>query len=151
MSINVNVKRKFNINGKEYSSTDEMPADVREIFQKAMAAKAGSGQPAGGTVTHTRIVFNGTEYESIDKMPQDVRHLYETVLKATESGAAPPGIDMQEIRRAIFRGWKSARTGAAAEVRSPPKVEPTFSPRTLIVIAMVVALLFLMYYLSQHH
>jgi hypothetical protein len=44
MNVNVNVKRKFKVNGKEYNSIEEMPQDIRNAFEKAMASKTGSGQ-----------------------------------------------------------------------------------------------------------
>jgi hypothetical protein len=92
MNVNVNVKRKFKINGKEYNSIEEMPPDIRNAFEKAMASQAGSGQQANPATMQTKIIFNGTEYQSIDAMPQDVRQLYEKVLKAAETGTAPANI-----------------------------------------------------------
>ncbi len=150
MSININVKHKFTVNGKEYSSTDEMPAEVREIFQKAMAAKAGSGQQMNAAAIWTKIIFNGTEYESIDKMPQDVRQLYEKVLKAAETGVAPSDLDLADMRRGILGESKSIKAFVSGGVLSPPKIEPAFSARTMIVSVVLAALFFLIYYLAQH-
>ena len=90
--MNVNVKRKFKINGKEYNSIEEMPQDMRNAFEKAMASKTGSGLQTNPTSMQTKIIFNGTEYQSIDAIPQDVRQLYEKVLKAAETGTAPANI-----------------------------------------------------------
>ena len=92
MNVNVNVKRKFKINGKEYNSIKEMPQDIRNAFEKAMASKTGSGQQVNPATMQTKIIFNGTEYQRIDVMPQDVRQLYEKVLKAAETGTAPANI-----------------------------------------------------------
>jgi hypothetical protein len=150
MSININVKHTFKVNGKEYSSTDEMPPEVREIFQKAMAAKTGSGQQMSAAVTRTKIFFNGTEYASIDKMPQDVRQLYEKVLKAAETGAAPSDLDLADMRRGILGQSKSVKAFVSGGVLSPPKTEPAFSARTVIVGVVLAALIFLIYYLAQH-
>jgi hypothetical protein len=37
MPINFNVKTKIKVNGKEYNSPEEMPPDVRSLYDKAMA------------------------------------------------------------------------------------------------------------------
>lgn len=150
MSININIKRTIKVNGKEYSSTDEMPPEVREIFQKAMAANTGSSQQLSATVTRTKIFFNGKEYESIDKMPQDVRRLYEKVLKAAETGVAPSDLDLADMRRGILGESKSVKAFVSGGVLSPPKTEPAFSARTVIVSIVLAALLLLIYYLAQH-
>ena len=92
MNVNVNVKRKFKINGKEYNSIEEMNPDIRNAFEKAMASQAGSDHQENPATMQTKIIFNGTEYQSIDAMPQDVRHLYEKVLKTMETGTAPANI-----------------------------------------------------------
>ena len=104
MDININVKRKFRINGKEYNSIEEMPDDIREIFEKAMSSQAGSGFQINSAAMRTNIIFNGTVYGSIDEMPQDVRQLYEKVLKAAETGAGQPDIDITGISRGMVRG-----------------------------------------------
>jgi hypothetical protein len=150
MSININVKHTFKVNGKEYSSTDEMPPEVREIFQKAMAAKAGPGLHTKVTTSRTKFIFNGTEYESIDKMPQDVRQLYEKVLRAAETGVAPSDLDLADLRRSIPGASKSFKAAASGGVLSPPKTEPAFSARTVIVGVVLAVLIFLIYYLAQH-
>ncbi len=90
--MNVNVKHKFKINRKEYNSVEEMPLDIRNAFEKAMASQAGSDHQENPATMQTKIIFNGTEYQSIDAMPQDVRQLYEKVLKAAETGTAPVNV-----------------------------------------------------------
>jgi hypothetical protein len=43
----IQVTRKLSINGKEYASVDDMPPEVRELYEKAMSAldKDGNGVP----------------------------------------------------------------------------------------------------------
>jgi hypothetical protein len=74
MNVNINVKRKFKVNGKEYNSIEEMPPDIRSAFEKGMATQTGT---APSLVTQTQIRFNGIEYKKIEDMPSDVRQLYE--------------------------------------------------------------------------
>jgi len=146
MNLNINIKRKFKINGKEYNSIEEMPDAIRETFKKAMASRADSGHQTDPAMMRTKIVFNGTEYESMDAMPQDVRQLYEKVLRAAETGDASPEIDLAEISSRM-RGEPG--TPYPGDIPQPAKFEPSFSPRTLIVGVLLGALLLLLYYLWQ--
>jgi hypothetical protein len=146
MNLNINIKRKFKINGKEYNSIEEMPDNIRETFKKAMASRADSGHHTDPAMMRTRIIFNGMEYESMDAMPQDVRQLYEKVLRAAETGDASPEIDLAEISSRM-RGEPG--TLYPGGIPQPAKFEPSFSPRTLIVGVLLGALLLLLYYLWQ--
>ncbi len=126
MKINVNVKRKFRINGKEYGSLEEMPEDVRAIVQKTM-----DDPGALSGVTHrepSKIVFNGVEYDSVDDMPTYARNLYE------QAGNA-----------------RAATQDTSAGQRRPgPKTieaEPSFSARSIVAVIALIALLLLLYYL----
>ena len=147
MNVNVNVKRKFKINGKEYNSIEEMPQDIRNAFEKAMASKTGSGQQVNPATMQTKIIFNGTEYQSIDVMPQDVRQLYEKVLNAAETGTAPANIITANDISGLQAEPKSYGT---TNMGNPTKIEPSaFSPRMLIIGVMVIALIILFYFLFQ--
>lgn len=144
-AMNINVKRKFNVNGKEYNSIEEMPDDIREIFKKTISSQTGLGHEIGLTAVRTKIYFNGTEYDSIDAIPQDVRQLYENVLKGAEAGAAPTGIDITGISSRMMTGPVTAGTTRLGDKRKPTKIETSFSLRTLIVSIMVAALILLLY------
>jgi hypothetical protein len=149
MNININVKRKFRINGKEYNSVEEMPDGIREAFEKAMHSQAGSGQRINSAVTRSKIIFNGTEYENIDAMPQDIRQLYEKVLKAAETAVVSSGVDIAEVSGSMLRKPDTIGTAPPGDIRKPTKVESSFSPRMLIASAVLMALIFLLYYLFQ--
>ena len=150
MNVNVNVKRKFKVNGKEYNSVEEMPQDIRNAFEKAMASKTGSGQQVNPAMMQTKIIFNGTEYQSIDAMPQDVRQLYEKVLKAAETGTAPANIITANDISGIQVEPKTYGTTNMGNMGNPTKIEPSaFSPRMLIIGVMVIALIILFYFLFQ--
>jgi hypothetical protein len=149
MKININVKRKFKINGKEYNSIEKIPDGIQEAFKKAIGSQAAPGDEIKNKAMQTKIIFNGTEYDSIDSMPQDVRQLYEKVLKTAETGAVPPDIDLAEISRSMHMEPKISGTFHSSDNRKPTKAEPSFSPRALIVSAIMVALIILIYYLLQ--
>jgi hypothetical protein len=150
MNVNVNVKRKFKINGKEYNSIEEMPQDIRNAFEKALASKTGSDLQRNPASMQTKIIFNGTEYKSIDAMPQDVRQLYEKVLKAAETGTAPTNIITANDISGMQAGPKTYGATNMEMMGKPSKIEPTaFSPRLLIISFMVIALIILLYVIFQ--
>jgi len=145
MNVNVNIKRKFKINGKEYNSIEEMPPDIRATFEKAMSSQAGTGIP---TMTQTKIIFNGTEYQSIDAMPQDVRQLYEKVLKSAETGHAPNNIITASDISGMKTEPKNYGTAGMGNMENPVKIDPTaFSTKTLVRgIALIILIIFLYYF-----
>ena len=146
MTVNINVKRTFRVNGKEYSSIEELPDDIREAVRNALASRTESERGADLATAARKIILNGKEYESIDAMPQDVRQVYETVLKAADTETASPAIDAAGISRAVQRG--PGRTGVG-HVPQPTAFESSFSLRKIIVSVALVALLLLLYYLWQ--
>ena len=83
MPINFNVKTKIKINGKEYNSPEEMPPDVRSLFEKAMANRGSSSANNQGN-TNSKITFNGQTFNNVDEMPVDVRRIYESVMTAVD-------------------------------------------------------------------
>ena len=148
MNVNVNVKRKFKINEKEYNSIEEMPPDIRNAFEKAIASKTSSGQQVSPTTMQTKIIFNDTEYQSIDAMPQDVRQLYEKVLKAAETENAPSNIITAGDISDMLTGHK---TYGNTNMGKPTKIEPSaFSPRILIIGAMLIAFIIYLNYFVLH-
>ncbi len=149
MSINISIKRKFKINGKEYNSLEEMPENIREAFKKATDLQLGSGHRLHSAVTRSKITFNGTDYESLEAMPQDVRQLYEKVLRAAQSGLASSGVDIAGISGVLLRNPDVPGTVRAGEIRKATRFESSFSLRTLIAGAFLMALIFLFYYLFQ--
>ncbi len=87
----------INFNGKEYSSVDEMPADVRLAYQavtQTFADKNQDGVPdifeglgSPGTrrivINQTKvskIIYNGREYSSREEMPADERAEYDKAM-----------------------------------------------------------------------
>ena len=145
MNVNVNVKRTFKVNGKEYNSIEEMPPDIRNAFEKAMASQAGTDHHVNLSMTQTKIIFNGTEYQSINAMPQDVRQLYEKVLKAAETGTAPANIITAGDISSITTGHNNYGTTSIGNLGNPSKIEPTaISARTLVMgIALIAFIIFL--------
>ena len=73
-------KRPIVVAGKRYASIEEMPAEVRRVYDLAMTSQA-----AAETAPPVKLIFNGKEYEGLDSMPPDVRKLYQTQQVAMET------------------------------------------------------------------
>jgi hypothetical protein len=146
MKININVKRNYKINGKEYKSIDEMPDNIREAFQKAMAVSPISERKTNFAEKSAKIVFNDTEYKSIDAMPQDVRRLYEKILKAAETGETSSVIDITEIGKEISSGKKPSGTDPLRELRPQLTIDSRFSFKRLMVSVVLVTLIAVLYF-----
>jgi len=151
MSISIDVKRKFKINGKEYNSVEEMPDEIRMVFEKAMALRAsGAGQRTHSAVMRSKIVFNGKEYENVLSMPQDIRQLSGKVLKAAKSAVASSGVDIPGGSEGMLRKPDTTGTARPGEIRNPTKAESSFSPRMLLMGAGLIILILLLYLLIQN-
>ena len=73
--MNIRFKTKIRYDGREYSDPNELPADVRAAYDKAMA----------GGAAQTKFVVNGQEFANQKEMPDDVRKLYDDVLSVIEN------------------------------------------------------------------
>jgi hypothetical protein len=74
---NINVQKKITVNGVQYASLDEMPPDIRSLYEKAIAGGLTPGQH-----TTTKITINGQQYDSIDDVPAVMRPLVKGALDA---------------------------------------------------------------------
>jgi hypothetical protein len=148
MTIRVSVKRKFIVRGKEYKSVEEMPPEIRQAYEKVLAASSKANSPKSLVLSRTRIIFDGQEYESIEAMPRDVRQAYDRVMKALETGEVPsdiiPGAEGNGSSLISRRG--DGRPTLAASPRSV-EPEPSFSLRRAIIGVVLLALLLGLYFL----
>jgi hypothetical protein len=84
-------------NGQVYDSLDDMPAEARQAYERAMSILADRNQngvpdvlegvmPLGSgqvqIVSANKIIVNGKTYSSPDEMPPDARQAYETFADA---------------------------------------------------------------------
>ncbi len=145
MEIKFNVKRKFKVNDKEYNSLEEMPAAIREVYEKAVSKTGGINLEKK---SFTKIVFNGQEYESLDSMPADARRMYETIMKEIKSGDAAT-MEKSGIRIGVdAHGLKDQGISMPVDPASRP-IEPKsfFSSRSLLVAAAILALCAILYFI----
>src|SRR6476646_7157817 len=89
LSVNARTKTKIEFNGHDYASADEMPADVRVAYERAIhetpALHSGARLAAK---LKAKIILNDTEFNHAGEMSVDDRHLYHEALEAV----FPPGI-----------------------------------------------------------
>lgn len=146
MSVTLDVKRKFIVNGKKYSSVEEMPPELREAYEKAVRSGAGVRIEKPQVRVETKIVFNGKEYGSLEAMPADVRRLYQSVMKSVETGQASPDL----LSAALGDESTVPRLGATfhTSVDLAKPIEPTSStPRWIKGGLVLLGLVFVLYYL----
>ncbi len=96
-------KKPIYVAGKPYGSIEEMPPEVRRVYDLAVAAQSEAVSKAG-----IKVVFNGKEYASVDSMPEDVRKLYQN----------------QQVAMETYRDFSiDATTPRAAKVATVPAVK----------------------------
>jgi len=93
-------KKPIIVAGKAYGSIEEMPAEVRRVYDLAVAS-----QNEAAANDSVKIVFNGKEYAGMDSMPEDVRKLYQN----------------QQMSMETYQDFSvDATTPRAAKINAPP-------------------------------
>lgn len=101
-------KKPIMVAGRAYNSVEEMPAEVRRVYDLAVAA-----QNEAGANDSLKIVFNGKEYAGMDSMPEDVRKLYQN----------------QQMSMETYRDFSvDATTPRAAKINAPPAKRMAAAP-----------------------
>jgi len=113
---NINIKRRIVVNGKAYSSVEEMPEDLRHAYELAISNIGREGHGIQPGSPQTRVVFNGHEYESLDDMPEDVRRMYTAAMMAVEAQGSI-GVGMAKAR-------EPAPVGEGSASPLPPSMAP---------------------------
>jgi hypothetical protein len=85
------VRTKTNIlfNGREYANADEMPVDIRAVYDRAVdeTAELHSGARLAAKL-NAKIIVDDNEFNNAGEMSVDDRHSYHEALEAL----FPPGI-----------------------------------------------------------
>lgn len=87
IEFKINITKKIKLNGKEYGSIEEVPAEQRELVQNAI----NSAVTTGG---HGKFTVNGAGYDSVEAMPPDVRAIYEQALVKAKAAAQRTGMPL---------------------------------------------------------
>jgi len=98
--MKINVKRRIVINGREYSSLDAMPEELRRVYERAVSAHGDPEGGGGAPAAKTRIVIDGREYGSTEEMPPGIRAIYEGALAAAAAAAEPERAGPEPAARA---------------------------------------------------
>jgi hypothetical protein len=137
MAIKVDMKWKFTVNGNEYGSREEMPENIRPLYDKALADSS-RGESISSAVPHAKIVFNGEEYESVDSMPAHVRQLYEEILVPAQGREADDS--GRSGRRARLAETIVTHHGHTDWAKSGKAIEPTTPVKRWLIIGFFVLL-----------
>jgi|GEM_PF-1422632 len=141
---------KIVVNGREYASADEMPSDVRQIYERMMKMRAdsdGDGVPdvfegKGAnvvTVTKTNVVLDDRRSGSVHGIPADVRRVL-----ADSRGRSPRvvrKVRQTRVHTGRRSGVRAVPTGAGSTMATLEGETARQSKLTLAAIVIAVLLL----------
>jgi len=93
---------KFVVNGKEYDRIEDMPEEVRSVYQSLSGLIGDTDQngipdilegkaSARALTTNVNIVHDGKVYTSVADLPPDLKEKYQKAMQALGGGNAPGG------------------------------------------------------------
>jgi hypothetical protein len=121
----VSARSKTNIrfNGREYANADEMPSDVRAVYDRAVdeLGELHSGARLAAKL-NAKIIVDGNEFNNAGEMSVDDRHLYHEALEALfppdiAVSASEPGRTNGEKRSLIIGAVKKGLSQAVKLLR----------------------------------
>ena len=149
MTANISVKTKIRVNGQDYANVDDMPPEVRQAYERALATMAGDTH--GGLLdmlgkglranaqaaSNAKVIFNGQEYPSVEQMPANVRHLYQAVIATIENGetSKETGRSVQGVPQG------SGSSGSFPTLPTPSSVRLESTNWRLVLVAAAILLL----------
>ena len=83
--MNISFKTKIRYNGKDISSVDELPPEIRAIYERALANRSNKLMSTGTKVV-TRLVVNGHEVESTKELSEDEQKIYADAMQLLKDG-----------------------------------------------------------------
>jgi hypothetical protein len=122
------METKIIFNGKTYTKAEEMPEEIRQAYQQALAQFADAdkngipdimeGRATGNVIAiqQSSITFNGREYKSTGEMPAIVRRLFEMAMGQTDAN-----------RNGIPDALEFALKGFQTPPTTPETARPEFS------------------------
>lgn len=142
------VKTTLRVNGREYASPDDLPADVRRAYERALD-ESGNDRIAGG---NGKIVVNGQEYHDVSEMPAAVRELYQDVMATVDANddgipdALQTGLPKPHLSVSLGNGDAALR--ASFGVNGAVRAEST-TLRLVLAVAAVAALVLVSFALGR--
>jgi hypothetical protein len=110
--IKIYVKKRYVVNGKEYHSLEEMPADIRQVYETAIASKGVTRPSSAECGVSRKINFNGRVYSSPDELPADARELYEKAQSISRLGVSEIVTSQKSVTTSIAPGEPTRSTGS---------------------------------------
>ena len=80
LAMGENKKKRIVIGGQEYHGVEDMPPELRRVYESALKASQTKAD-----APKIKLVFEGQEYEGMDSMPAEVRKKYEHQQAAMET------------------------------------------------------------------
>lgn len=128
---------KISFNGQEYDSAEEMPPEVRKLFEMATSMLADNDKdgrpdifqnmPSNLTTitSATQYVINGKTYSGLEEMPPEVRKQYQQLIQHADanSDGVPDMLDGGVITSSIAMGGKLSPPSATAKPAQPQLVK----------------------------
>jgi hypothetical protein len=150
------VDAKIKVNGQEYDHPDQMPPEVRRLYQAAIALggpmfadRDGNGIPdviegKGGAIAAMpgrSLIVNGRTYKSADEMPPEDRRTYQQAVETARAAGSGVNVSFTTFAMPFSFRWRP-KTGPASPA-TPSPIEPTgfeAGIRTLVAVVALVAL-----------
>jgi len=102
ITFKTNVRTVIRYNGREYSSVDQLPPEVRSKYEtaigKGLAATPGAKQ---------NILVNGEQFASVNEMPAPDRKLYEDAMALVQDRGCVSSSDAS-----VIPAWNRSLTSA---------------------------------------
>jgi hypothetical protein len=152
MTTKINIKRKITVNGREFSSVEDMPEDIRHAYEQAMADASLEGYAVNPNGPKTKLVFNGREYRSVNDMPDEIHRLYDMAITAVETDAGAGSGTDGPGRAAPGPHGPAGRAVAVSPSMAPIEVgggSSSLVVRVMIAAIVIVLLLGALYYLRH--
>ena len=116
-AMNVSLKTKIRYNGQEYTSPDALPPEIRVVYERALASRAGL---TANREVKTYVTINGQQFSSADELPATEKKLYDDAMQlirdnqeaktpitpTTTAAPCPAPIPTQS---AVDTGWLTKR------------------------------------------
>jgi hypothetical protein len=126
-AMNITLKTKIRCNGKEYSSVDELPPEIRAAYERAIAG--GSKLAVSHSVT-PRLVVNGQQFSSVADMSAAEKKLYDDAMQLILDGA---------ITKATMATFASGAADAPVANAKPTTIDSGWLTKRQIQLIILVA------------
>ena len=84
--MNIGVTTKIRYNGQEFSSVDQLPPEIRAIYERALANRPNK-LASTGTKVLTRLVVNGHEVGSTKELSEAEQKIYADAMQLLKDSA----------------------------------------------------------------